>query len=42
MIKERCVRQVLDHLAEYPTLTAASAAVARREGVSGRSPCAVG
>jgi transposase len=32
-VKERCVRQVLDHLAEYPTVTAAAEAVARREGV---------
>ena len=33
MVKERCVRQVLDHLAAYPTVTAAAEAVARREGV---------
>ncbi len=37
MVKERCVRQVLDHLAEYPTLTAAAEAVARREGVGKES-----
>src|SRR5579863_4187194 len=32
-VKERCVRLVLDHLAEYPSVTAAAEAVARREGV---------
>lgn len=32
-VKERCARLVLDHLAEYPSLTAACQAVARREGV---------
>lgn len=32
-VKERCTRMVLDHLAEYPSLTAACTAVARREGV---------
>ena len=32
-VKERCVRQVLEHLAEYPSLTAAAEAVARREGL---------
>ncbi len=32
-VKERCVRQVLDQLQEYPSLTAAAAAVTRREGV---------
>ena len=31
-VKERCVRQVLEHLPEYPSLTAAAEAVARREG----------
>ena len=36
-VKERCVRQVLEHLAEYPTLTAAAEAVARREGVGKES-----
>jgi transposase len=36
-VKERCVRLVLDHLQEYPTLTAAAAAVARREGVGKES-----
>lgn len=37
MVKERCVRMVLDHLQEYPSLTAASAAVAKREGVGKES-----
>ena len=32
-VKQRCVRLVLDHLQEYPSLTAAAEAVARREGV---------
>jgi transposase len=32
-VRERCTRVVLDHLAEYPSLTAACTAVARREGV---------
>lgn len=36
-LKERCVRMVLDHLAEYPSLTAAAEAVARREGVGKES-----
>lgn len=36
-VKERCVRQVLDHLQEYPSLTAAAAAVARRENVGKES-----
>ena len=36
-VKERCVRQVLDHLAEYPSLTAAAEAVARRENVGKES-----
>jgi transposase len=31
-VKERCVRQVLEHLVEYPSLTAGAEAVARREG----------
>jgi transposase-like protein len=37
IVKQRCVRQVLDHLAEYPTITAAAEAVARREGVGKES-----
>ena len=32
-VKERCVRQVLEHLPEYPSLTAAAESVARREGL---------
>jgi transposase len=36
-VKERCVRLVLDHLSEYPSLTAAAEAVARREGVGKES-----
>jgi transposase len=36
-VRERCVRQVLDHLQEYPSLTAAAEAVARREGVGKES-----
>jgi transposase len=32
-VRERCVRQVLEHLAEYPSVTAAAEAVARREGL---------
>ena len=36
-VRERCVRQVLEHLPEYPSLTAAAEAVARREGVGKES-----
>ncbi len=36
-VKERCVRQVLEHLQEFPSLTAAAEAVARREGVGKES-----
>jgi transposase len=36
-VKERCARMVLEHLAEYPSLTAACEAVARREGVGAES-----
>jgi transposase len=36
-VKERCVRLVLDHLQEYPSLTAAAEAVARRENVGKES-----
>ena len=32
-VKERCIRQVLEHLPEYPSLTAAADVVARREGL---------
>jgi transposase len=37
MVKERCTRLVLDYLQEYPSLTAAVEAVARREGVGKES-----
>ena len=33
-LKDRCVRQVLEHLPEYPSLTAAAEYVARREDLS--------
>lgn len=36
-IKARAVRLVTDHLGEYPSLTAASAAVAKQLGVGGGS-----
>lgn len=36
-VRERCVRQVLEHLPEYRSLTAAAEAVARREGVGKES-----
>jgi transposase-like protein len=36
-VKRRCVRMVLDHLQECPSLTAAAAAVAEREGVGKES-----
>ena len=36
-VKERCARLVLDHLVEYPSLTAACESVARREGVGAES-----
>lgn len=32
-VRERAVRTVLDHAGEYPSLTAAAEAVARREGL---------
>ena len=32
-VKERCVRLVLEHQGEYPSLTAAAEAIARREGL---------
>jgi transposase len=32
-VKERCVRQVLEHQGEYSSLTAAAEVVARREGL---------
>jgi transposase-like protein len=36
-VRERCVRLVLDHLSEYPSLTAAAEAVGRQEGVGKES-----
>lgn len=36
-VKERCVRLVLEHQREYPSLTAAAEAVARREGIGKES-----
>ena len=33
-VKERCVRQVLERQSEYPNMTAAATAVARKEGVA--------
>ncbi|PCC48516.1 hypothetical protein CIK62_18070 [Brevibacterium aurantiacum] len=36
-LRARCVRLMRDHAQEYPTLTAATAAVAHREGVSHES-----
>ena len=36
-IKERCVQQMLDHVAEYPNPTAAAQVVARRNGVGAES-----
>jgi transposase-like protein len=36
-VKERAVRLVLDHQQEYPTLTAAIIAVAKKEGVARES-----
>ncbi len=36
-VKERCVRQVMENLPEYPSLTAAAEVVARREGVGKES-----
>ena len=36
-VKERCTTLVLEHLAEYPSLTAACESVARREGIGSES-----
>ena len=36
-VKERCVQQMLDHVAEYPNPTAAAQVVARRNGVGAES-----
>jgi transposase-like protein len=32
-VKERCLQQMLDHVSEYPSPTAAAEAVAKRNGV---------
>jgi transposase len=32
-VKERCVQRMLDHVAEYPSETAAAEVVAKRNGV---------
>jgi len=32
-VKERCVQQMLDHVSEYPSPTAAAEVVAKRNGV---------
>ena len=37
VVRDRAVRLVRDHLSEYPSLTAASAAVARQVGVGHES-----
>ena len=36
-VKERCVQQMLDHVAEYPNPTAAAQVVAKRTGVGAES-----
>ena len=36
-VKERCVQQMLEHVAEYPNPTAAALVVARRNGVGAES-----
>lgn len=36
-VKERCVWQVLEHLPQYPSLSAAAEVIARREGVGKES-----
>ncbi len=36
-VKERCLQQMLEHVAEYPNPTAAAEAVARRNGVGKES-----
>lgn len=32
-VKERCIQQMLDHVLEYPSPTAAAEVVAKRNGV---------
>jgi len=36
-VKERCVQQMLEHVAEYPNPTAAAQVVAKRNGVGAES-----
>ena len=36
-VKERCVQQMLEHVSEYPSATAAAEAVAKRNGVGTES-----
>ena len=36
-VKERCIEQMLEHVAEYPNLTVAAEAVAERNGVGTES-----
>jgi hypothetical protein len=36
-VRERCVQQMLEHVAEYPNPTAAAQVVARRNGVGAES-----
>ena len=36
-VKERCVQQMLEHVAEYPTPTAAAEVIAKRNGVGTES-----
>jgi len=36
-VKERCVQQMLDHVAEYPNPAAAAQVVAKRNGVGAES-----
>jgi len=36
-VKERCVQQMLDHVLEYPSPTAAAEVVGKRNGVAGET-----
>ena len=36
-VKERCVQQMLDHVREYPSPTAAAEVVGKRNGVAGET-----
>ncbi len=38
-VKERCVQQMLDHVAEYLNPTAAAQVAAKRNGVGAESVC---